>query len=124
MPDLKIENHTIKNGTLYQVPDGKDITKIIKEKSNDRKDQVFFEANGKNYYIESDNLDISRYKSYNVGMMDATFNFENEKATPVKLIETDNEKTSIGEGVKTFFNDVKETMGALAFVAKNGFYIP
>ena len=49
-------------GSLHQLNKGIDLNQAYKKGEGDGLDQVYFTANGKNYFIEGDGLDLGGIK--------------------------------------------------------------
>lgn len=84
-------------GTIRELKDGVKIESAIAAAKKDGLDQVFFEANGKNYVAAGEKLDLKGIKTGAVPVSDFRIN---GNIFDAKIIDVDNEVNSAGEGIK------------------------
>jgi hypothetical protein len=84
-------------GTIRELKDGVSVKAAIEAAKNDGLDQVFFEANGKNYVSTGEKLNLKGIKTGVVPVSDFR---ENSQIFDAKILGVDNEVNSAKEGVK------------------------
>jgi hypothetical protein len=95
MSSLAINGANV-GGTVRELKDGVNLKEAIAAAKSDGLDQVFFEANNKNYVCTGEKLDLKGIKNGVVPVSDLRID---GKIFDVKIHEVDNEVNSASEGV-------------------------